>query len=489
MPGNRTMSTSPHPLTSPPDAPKRAWRSDGPRFVLIVWLISGVAVLFAGVLALIGGTIATTVRAALAGEKSSAELRRIAEAATNSSTFAWLSVIASQLALLACIWLAWRLLGKPKLDRFGLAQSGLGPTRSIVLLVATIIPFAFGLTLAWLMSIATKSTDGPLQRMWTEGSKFESISWVLLIAIVPGFVEEVFYRGFLLRGLLLKWGPTASIVTTSVLFALVHGDPVSASAILPLGLWLGFVAWRTGSIWLPFSMHAGVNGVWTTTMMIAHRDPGAEAWLNGAAIGALIAGMIAFVGAVVILRRPVTTTPRTAPRARIALFVAVACLASVTILAFVIPSGTSSTAPPKPTLLQSPTLAQLDERVTAQVSIASIGQDGTANFTILPESATRLMLPPNKAGVEHVIIALDSGGKVFWMAYSGELSWKGSTRLPPGVLEQLASGAPTRLCLSLESLPEQSGVKVRATVEEDTARVEAAVAHAETEGWATRGRK
>lgn len=483
------MSTSSEALSSPSDAPKRAWRTDGPRFVLIVWLISWVAVLFAGVLALTGGTIATTVRAALAGEKSSAELRRIAEATTNSSEFAWLSVIASQLALLACIWLAWRLLGKPKLDRFGLARSCLGPTRSIVLLVATVIPFASGLALAWLMSLATGSPEGPLQRMWTEGSKFESIAWVLLIAMVPGFVEEVFYRGFLQRGLLLKWSPTASIVTTSVLFAIVHGDPVSASAILPLGLWLGLVAWRTGSIWLPFSMHASVNGVWTTTMMIAHRDPGAEEWLNGAAIGALIVGLIAFVGAVVILRRPVTTIPRAHPRARIAPRIAVACLASVTILAFVIPAGTSSKAPPMSTLLQSPTLAQLHERVTAQVSIASIGQDGSANFTILPEGATRLVLPPNKAGVEHVVVALDASGKVLWMAYSGELTGKGSTRLPKGVLEQLASGAPTRLCLSLESHPEQSGVTVRATVEEDDARVADAVARAENEGWATRGRR
>jgi membrane protease YdiL (CAAX protease family) len=358
--------------------------------------------------------------------------------------------------------------------------------------VGTIVPFGIGLFLAWLVGLATGTSDqsvGPLQQMWTQGTKFESIAWVLLIALVPGFVEELFYRGFLLRGLLLKWGPVASIATTGLLFAIVHGDPVSASAILPLGLWLGLVAWRTGSIWLPFSMHASVNGVWTTTMMIAHRDPGAEEWVNGAAIGALIVGMIAFVGAVVILRRPATTIPRAHLRARIVPRIAVACLASVTILAFVIPAGTSSNAPPMSTLLQSPTLAQLHERVTAQVSIASIGQDGSANFTILPEGATRLVLPPNKAGVEHVVVALDASGKVLWMAYSGELTGKGSTRLPKGVLEQLASGAPTRLCLSLESHPEQSGVTVRATVEEDDARVAGAVARAENEGWATRGRR
>lgn len=491
-PVNRGMSTSSQSLSFSPDAPRRGWRSDGPRFVLIAWLISVAILVSAGIAAVVLVSVSATVRAVLAGEKSSEELRRIAESATNSSAFAWASVIASQIALLACVWLAWRLLGRPARDRFGLAATRLTPAQSLVLLVGTIVPFAIGLFLAWLVGLATGTSDqsvGPLQQMWTRGTKFESIAWVMLIALVPGFIEEVFYRGFLLRGLLLKWGPMASIATSGLLFAIVHGDPVSASAILPLGLWLGFVAWRTGTIWLPFAMHAGVNGVWTTTMMIAHRDPAAESWLNGAAIGALIVGMIAFTAGVVILRRPVPKAPDSAPRVRLTPRVAAACLVSVTVLAFAIPPGTSSTALPKPALLQSPTIAQLGERVSAQVSIASIGQDGMANFTILPESATRLMLPPNKAGVEHVIVALDAGGKIVWMTYSGELTGKGGTRLPPGVLEQLASGASTRLCLSLESHPGQSGIAVRATLEEDGARVAAAVSHAETEGWATRGRK
>jgi hypothetical protein len=236
-------------------------------------------------------------------------------------------------------------------------------------------------------------------------------------------------------------------------------------------------------------MHASVNGVWTATMMIVHRDPAAESWVNRAVIGALVVGVIAFIAAVIILRRPVAEAPAAARRGRLAPRVAAASLATVTVLAFVIPAATPSIAQSQPALLQPPTIAHLTERVSAHVSVASVGQEGTAEFTLLPETTTRLMLPPNKAGVREVLLSLDAGGKLVWLAYSGELTAKGHHRLPTGVLEQLASGVPTRLCLTLDATANPPRVNVRATLEEDDARVAAALAYAEREGWATRGRK
>jgi hypothetical protein len=130
--------------------------------VLVAWLISVAILVSAGIAAVVLVSVSETVRAVLAGEKSSEKLRRIAESAPNSSAFAWASVIASQIALLACVWLAWRLLGRPARDRLGLAGAPLTPAHNLVLLVGTIVPFGIGLFLAW------------------------------LIALVPGFVEELF---------------------------------------------------------------------------------------------------------------------------------------------------------------------------------------------------------------------------------------------------------------------------------------------------------
>lgn len=94
----------------------------------------------------------------LGGERSSAALREIAEESIGSPAFTCVVEIASQAALLACVWLACRLLRKPASERLGLVATGL--------------PLAKGA--------------------------------VVLFAVLPGFTEEIFYRGFLQRGLLLR---------------------------------------------------------------------------------------------------------------------------------------------------------------------------------------------------------------------------------------------------------------------------------------------
>ncbi len=58
-------------------------------------------------------------------------------------------MIASQLALLACAWLACRMLRKSTHQRLGLVATGLHPVRGAVVLVATVVPFALGLVAEW----------------------------------------------------------------------------------------------------------------------------------------------------------------------------------------------------------------------------------------------------------------------------------------------------------------------------------------------------
>ena len=89
---------------------------------------------------------------------------------------------------------------------------------------------------------------------WITGPLF-----VVFIGLVPGVVEELFFRGFIQRRLLRRWPPALAIGVTSVLFALVHLDPTCVVFALPLGVWLGVIAWRTGSIWPAVACHAAVN--------------------------------------------------------------------------------------------------------------------------------------------------------------------------------------------------------------------------------------
>lgn len=69
----------------------------------------------------------------------------------------------------------------------------------------------------------------------------------LLLSLAPAICEEALFRGVGQRRLLERWPPFAAIGVASFLFALGHGDLQHAILVFPLGLWFGFVAWRTSS--------------------------------------------------------------------------------------------------------------------------------------------------------------------------------------------------------------------------------------------------
>ncbi len=107
---NQALGSSVDPVPAP--APERlGWRQDGPRFALVVWVIATVAMTAAVAGVAIVVSVFAALRAGLGGERSSERLGAITQEALESESFTWMTVIASQAALLACAWLACRLLG------------------------------------------------------------------------------------------------------------------------------------------------------------------------------------------------------------------------------------------------------------------------------------------------------------------------------------------------------------------------------------------
>lgn len=86
---------------------------------------------------------------------------------------------------------------------------------------------------------------------------------------LAGLLEELAFRGALLRLLEARWGaPTALLGTTATFAALHQGHASTAvelalvlSSMLAAGLLLGVVALRTRSVWNAVAVHAG----WNTT--------------------------------------------------------------------------------------------------------------------------------------------------------------------------------------------------------------------------------
>ena len=98
--------------------------------------------------------------------------------------------------------------------------------------------------------------------------------WLLLtLAVVPAVFEELFFRGFLLGALRGRTSATNAILISGVLFSLFHivvRESLAIERLLPttlLGIVLGWVCHRTGSLFPGILLHVFHNG---TLLMITY---------------------------------------------------------------------------------------------------------------------------------------------------------------------------------------------------------------------------
>jgi len=82
----------------------------------------------------------------------------------------------------------------------------------------------------------------------------------LIVAIAPGICEEVLFRGMMPR-FFEKYGMKVNIVLTAFLFAAFHLDPFRFLPVFLLGLLLGYLTLRSGSIYNSMLSHAINNGL------------------------------------------------------------------------------------------------------------------------------------------------------------------------------------------------------------------------------------
>lgn len=75
----------------------------------------------------------------------------------------------------------------------------------------------------------------------------ENILYIISIAVIPALVEEFAFRGIILQKL-RKYGDGFAILMSASLFGLMHGNIVQIPFAFIIGLVLGFITVKTGSI-------------------------------------------------------------------------------------------------------------------------------------------------------------------------------------------------------------------------------------------------
>ena len=91
---------------------------------------------------------------------------------------------------------------------------------------------------------------------------------VLIVVIGAPIVEELFYRGLLLRSLERRVGTPWSVVITAVVFALSHFQGIQIPALIIVGLVTGFLTVRTGRLGPAIFTHLTFNAI-TVSVLLA----------------------------------------------------------------------------------------------------------------------------------------------------------------------------------------------------------------------------
>jgi membrane protease YdiL (CAAX protease family) len=234
--------------------------------VALAWVLLGGAAA-----QVLGGLVAVLARTGLAGARAPAE-------ALDGVAVFIPAMLASSAALIALAFLAPALAGVPIAHALGLRPAKattyvaaaigtimLGPTADHVI---TAMQEAFpGLSLGVLPRLNDLIEELPLWIAWPA------------FALLPGLSEELVFRGLLQRAAPPGW---RAIVISALAFALFHVDPQHAAGVLPLGLFLSWVASRAGTL-VTIAAHvannsAAIAALHVSALAVGHDQPEPMPW-------------------------------------------------------------------------------------------------------------------------------------------------------------------------------------------------------------------
>jgi membrane protease YdiL (CAAX protease family) len=99
---------------------------------------------------------------------------------------------------------------------------------------------------------------------------FGVVMLVLLTGIGAPIVEELFYRGLLLRSLQRRFGDVTAVVASGTVFGLMHFEGLPTPGLIVFGIILGTLVVRTGRLGPSVVAHMAFN-LWAIVGLLAAR--------------------------------------------------------------------------------------------------------------------------------------------------------------------------------------------------------------------------
>jgi len=116
-----------------------------------------------------------------------------------------------------------------------------------------------------------------------------ALGLLVVVALLSPIVEELFFRGIILRYLASRYGPTTAVLVSTAAFAVAHGEPALILRAALAGLILGLAYIRFRSLTVPILAHVVSNLSYVLVATAGLPSPLSPAVLLPVAAAALVA--------------------------------------------------------------------------------------------------------------------------------------------------------------------------------------------------------
>ncbi len=136
--------------------------------------------------------------------------------------------------------------------------------------IGVVVQLVFVPVLYRILSIVvdTSSVSEPAERLTDRAEGLGVALLVVLVVVGAPIIEELFFRGLLLRSIQARWSDSLALVASSILFGLAHFELLQLPALVMFGLVAGYLAQRTGRLGMSIWAHVGFNATTVAFLLL-----------------------------------------------------------------------------------------------------------------------------------------------------------------------------------------------------------------------------
>jgi membrane protease YdiL (CAAX protease family) len=121
-----------------------------------------------------------------------------------------------------------------------------------------LLNFFYWIAAHWIHNLETEASK-PAKDLTNDAHGFGFFVFAVLLVVGAPIVEEIFYRGLLLRSLTRYLSPTLAVVVCGLVFGAAHLNLVTLAGLAGFGIVLAFLANRYGRLGPGILAHSAFN--------------------------------------------------------------------------------------------------------------------------------------------------------------------------------------------------------------------------------------